>query len=45
MMFEGEIGLEPNKDLVIERHRGVTVWSTIKALNHAGDTRNSKVGG
>ena len=45
MVFEGEVGLEPNKDLVIERHRGVTVWSTIKALNYAGDTRNSKVGG
>lgn len=45
MMFEGEVGLEPNKDLVIERHCGVTVWSTIKALNYAGYTRNSKVGG
>lgn len=45
MMFEGEVGLEPNKDLVIGRHRGVMVWSTIKALNYAGDTRNSKVGG
>lgn len=43
-MFEGEAGLEPNKDLVIERHCGVTVWSTTKALNYAGDTRNSKVG-
>ena len=43
-MFEGEAGLEPNKDLVIERHCGVTVWSTTKALNYAGDTKNSKVG-
>jgi hypothetical protein len=44
MMFEGEAGLEPNKDLVIKRHCGVTVWSIIKALNYAGDARNSKVG-
>jgi len=44
MVFEGEVGLESNKDLVIERHCGVTVWSTIKALKYAGDTRNGEVG-